>query len=160
MDITSANATYILSVPGVFAAQQVLQGFATDDAFSTPEVDVAEVYMGVDGLPSGGFVPFLVKQMIVFQADSPSIANTMEAWLGAMQSAFTPYTGSAIITIPSVQRQYKMSKGFLSRITPVTQAKKVLQPVSYEITWGSWQAQPFSLAQTVVGLVNTVVGAL
>ena len=73
-DITSANAIYTLIIPDVFPAPQQLQGFATDDAFDTDASDVVEARIGVDGIASYGFTPFLVTQTIHFQSDSPSIA--------------------------------------------------------------------------------------
>lgn len=134
-DITSSNSTYVLSVPQVFAAPVQLQGYATDDAFSTPEVDVAETFVGVDGRFSAGLMPYLIKQNIVFQADSPSIA-LLETWLAAMAAANnTAYFATGTISLPSLKKTYSLGPGILSRITPITQAKKVLQPVTYEITW-------------------------
>jgi hypothetical protein len=143
-DITAANSVFTLSVPAVFAVNPVaLQGYSTDDAFSTPEVDTAETFLGVDGKFSAGLVPYLVKQNIVFQADSPSI-TLFETWLAAMAAAnYTPYFGTATILLPALAKQYVLGPGLLSRITPIPQAKKVLQPVTYEITWaGPVQAQP------------------
>lgn len=133
-DITSSNSTFVLVVPQVFATPQILQGYATDDAFSTPEVDVAETFLGVDGFFSAGVIPYLVKQNIIFQADSPSI-TAFETWLAAMAAARAAYFGNATILLPSVQKQYVLGPGILSRITPIPQAKKVLQPVAYEMTW-------------------------
>jgi hypothetical protein len=134
-DITSANSTYVIQVPQVFANPVQLQGYSTDDAFSTPEVDVAETFVGVDGKFSAGLMPYLIKQNIVFQADSPSI-GFMEQWLAAMAAAnYTPYFGTATITLPSLKKTYSLGPGILSRITPISQAKKVMQPVTYEITW-------------------------
>jgi hypothetical protein len=123
-----------LNVPAVFAAPIALQGYSTDDAFSTPEVDVAETFVGVDGFFSAGVIPYLVKQNVVFQADSPSITY-LETWLQAMAAARQVYFGNAVILLPSIQKQYVLGPGILSRITPIPQAKKVLQPVTYEMTW-------------------------
>lgn len=148
MDITSANATYHLfdTTGVVFVVPQQLQGFSTDDAFATPEVDVAQSFIGVDGKFSAGFVPYQTKQTIMFQADSPSIPNVMEYFLQAVQASIVNggpmFFLNATILIPSINRQYVLGPGILSRITPITQAKKVLQPVTYEISW----AWPFASA--------------
>ena len=133
-DISSSNSTFTLNVPAVFAAAVALQGYSTDDAFSTQQVDIAETFVGVDGKFSAGVVPYLVKQEIMFQADSPSI-TLMEQWLSAMAAAQQAYFGNATILLPSIAKQYVLGPGILSRITPIPQAKKVLQPVTYEITW-------------------------
>lgn len=141
-DITSANSIFTLTVPDVFAVPQLLQQYATDDAFATPEVVVAETVKGVDGKLSGAFVPFITSQTVTFQADSVSIGNTMEPWILAMQSAQTPYFASGTILLPSVGRLYRLTKGLLTRITPIAAAKKYLQPVSYEISWETWEGMP------------------
>lgn len=135
MDITSANSSFTLSVPDVFAAPQPLEGYATDDAFSTPEVEIAQYVKGVDGRASGAFVPFIITMQITFQADSESITDTMEAWASAMVSARATYFANGVIAIPSVKKQYQLINGLLTRITPLPQAKKILQPMTYQIMW-------------------------
>lgn len=142
MDITSANSAFVLQVPSVFTTPQALQGYATDDAFTTEEVDVAEVMMGVDGIMSGGFIPFITQMNIVFQADSVSITNTMEVWISAMQSARAIYLGNASIQLPSINKEYILQNGILRRITPTPPAKKVLMPQTYAISWQNWSVVP------------------
>jgi hypothetical protein len=142
MDITSQNSSFIIAVPAVFALPQTVVAYATDDAFMTDEADIAEVMLGVDGRMSAGFMPFIVKQTVALQADSPSILNTFEAWIGAMQSTRTPYFATGTILLPSQGRQYLLQQGVLTRITPVSAAKKVMQPVKYTISWGGWTAAP------------------
>ena len=48
-DITSANATLVLIVNGLFPAGVRLQQFATDQSYSQDELTIAEDRMGVDG---------------------------------------------------------------------------------------------------------------
>ena len=142
MDLTSSNSSFTLNVPDVFSAAQPLEGYATDDAFSTPEVEIAQVMKGVDGIMSGAFVPFIVTQIVTFQADSPSITETMEAWLAAMVAANATYFGNGFIAIPSIGKQYELVNGLLTRVTPIPQAKKILQPVAYQIAWDKAIASP------------------
>lgn len=144
MDITSANSQYSIVVPEVFTIPQTLQGYATDDAFSTPEVDTAEVMLGVDGKMSSAFIPFVIQQEIVFQADSPSITEVFETWIAANIGAKTNYLATnGIIILPAISKQYTLVNGVLSKITPIPQAKKALQPQKYQITWEGWFAQPY-----------------
>jgi hypothetical protein len=142
LDITSSNSTFTLNVPDVFGVSQTLQGYATDDAFATPEVEIAQVIKGVDGIMSGAFVPYINTMTITFQADSPSITDTMEVWLTNMVSARTPYFGTGFITIPSISKQYELINGLLTRVTPLPQAKKILQPMVYQIMWDLIQPSP------------------
>ena len=70
--ITSANSVFTIVIAGLFPAPVQLQGYASDKAFTTEALDLAEVQMGVDGRMTAGFVPNPTKQTITLQADSPS----------------------------------------------------------------------------------------
>lgn len=149
MDITSSNAKFSILVPGVFPTPYVLQQFATDDAWASEEVEVAQVVMGVDGNMSAGSVPYLIHQDIVFQADSASIMGIMEPWRAAnaaavSQGATQNFASSGTLTVPAISITYALTKGVLLRITPFPQGKKILQPVRYRITWNGYQALPIA----------------
>jgi hypothetical protein len=141
-DITSANSKFYLTVPDVFPVAQLVQGYATDDAFASEEIDVAEVMMGVDGRMSSGYIPVVTPMEIVLQADSPSILGVFEAWHSTNLSNQVNYLASGLILMPSIGTQYQLANGVLLRVTPFPQAKKVLQPVRYRIVWESYKAQP------------------
>ena len=142
-DITSANSKFVLAVPDVFATQQLVQGYATDDAFASEEIDVAEVLMGVDAKMSSGYIPVIIPMEIMLQADSPSILNVFEAWHGANLANQTNYLATGTIVMPSIGTQYQFVNGVLLRVTPFPQAKKILQPVRYRIAWQSYAASPY-----------------
>ena len=139
--ITSANAVYLLVIPGLFPVPQQLQGFATDAAFDTEASDNAEVVMGVDGVLSAGFVPFMTNQTIHIQADSDSI-KLFEAWLQTEKALKEKLTASGVINLPSVNRSYIMTNGILKSIIPIPSAKKVLAARDFTITWGSIDPVP------------------
>jgi len=142
--ITSANSSLVLVVPQVFPVPVVVQGYAADDAFMTEAVDAAEAQMGVDGLMSAGFTPFITKFGITLQADSPSV-DQFEVWLGAQQARKDLFFAAAgTLVLPSLQKSYIFTKGALTRITPVPPGKKVLQPVNYEISWELCQPVPLA----------------
>jgi hypothetical protein len=143
MDITSANSTFTLNVPDVFPTPQTIQGYATDDAFAIEEVDVAEIFMGVDGLMSGGFTPFVTPLRIALQADSPSI-DTFQEWLAAMKSQRAILVATATIDIPSISKSYDFNIGMLNKVKQVPDAKKVLQPMLFTISWQDVNAVPLS----------------
>jgi hypothetical protein len=133
-DITSANATYLLTITGVFSAAQQLQEFAADRAFETAELDVAETLMGVDGVLSGGWVPNPVIQTITLQANSASMV-IFETWMEANRLARGVFTATGQITLPSINRSYTMVNGILQRVAPIATAMKILQPRSFAIAW-------------------------
>lgn len=132
--ITSANIVFALLVPDVFPVPQILEGFAVDDAFMTDNVDSAEVQMGVDGHLSAGFTPFPVKMTLALQANSPSIL-VFDTWFNAMKSAKEVFRADATILVSSTRKIYTCVNGYLTGGKMLADAKKVLQPVQYTITW-------------------------
>lgn len=134
--ITSANSSLTLSVPDVFAVAQPIQGYAADDAFTNEAIDSAEALMGVDGIMSAGFTPAITKFSISLQADSPSVA-TMDTIIGAMKAAKEVFPIDASVVLPSVGKVYTLTKGYLTKVKQLSDAKKVLQPVQYEISFES-----------------------
>lgn len=132
--LTSANSEFVLSVPGVFAGPQVIQGYATDDAFGSEEVNPTEAKIGVDGRKSSGYTPYLFKQTIHIQADSPSI-DIFDQWLGALNAVRDDLPGEASIWAPSLGKAYAFVNGSLTRAKVMPDAKKLFDSQSYEITW-------------------------
>jgi len=141
-DITAANSKFTLSVPDVFATSQLLQGYATDDAFSSEMIDVGEVILGVDGQASGAYLPALVPMDISLQADSASILTVFELWRSSNLAQQSNYLGQGVILLPGPGLQYLLKNGYLTRVTPFPQAKRILQPVRYRIVWESYAVGP------------------
>lgn len=134
--ITSANSVFTIVVPGLFPAPVQLRGYATDRAFTTEAVDLAEVQMGVDGRMTAGFVPNPVKQTITLQADSPS-KDIFTALIQAMKTAREVYFVSGSIALPSTGEAFTLTRGILTNAKQIPDAQKVLQPMDFVITWES-----------------------
>ena len=134
--ITSANSVFTLVVAGLFPAPVQLKGYASDKAFTTEAVDLAEVQMGVDGRMTAGFVPNPVKQTITLQADSPS-KDIFTAVIQAMKAAREVFYISGSISLPSTGESFALTRGILTNAKQIPDAQKVLQPVDYVITWES-----------------------
>jgi hypothetical protein len=150
--ITSANSSLVLTprltsavlsglLPALAGVGFPVQGYASDDAFATDAVDSAEARVGVDGIMSAGWLPRLTKQTITLQADSPSL-QLFNALVGAQDALREVIFLDGVLTLPSVGITYALVKGVMTRITPIIPAKKVLEPVTYEITWGTVQPAP------------------
>ena len=139
--ITSANAVIYLSITGLFPVPQQLQGFAADDITDLGDMASAETSMGVDGKLSAGFVHVPVPQGIMLQADSAS-NGLFDAWFAAQQAAGEVYFANGIIRDPSVKRTYTLTNGVLTSFKPAADAKKMLQPRKYSITWESVVGSP------------------
>lgn len=145
--ITAASTkvtTTVRSAAGIVVGPFTWQGYASDDAFAAEMADSAEALMGVDGRMSAGFTPFITRQSVIFQADSPTI-QLFETWLGAQQVLRDVLFADGAIAYPGLAKGYALVKGVLTRITPFAQAKRVLQPVSYEIAWETVQPAPISI---------------
>lgn len=140
--ITAANSILMLSVEGLYDVAQQLQGFAADDVFDTEAVTPAETMMGVDGRLSGGFVFVPIRMNIALQADSESNLF-FENWYAAEMKARESYIANAQIQLPSVQRKYVLTRGFLTGHPPTAAARKVLQPRRYQITWERISPAPY-----------------
>ena len=134
--ITSANSVFTLVVAGLFPAPVQLKGYASDKAFTTEAVDLAEVQMGVDGRMTAGYVPNPVKQTITLQADSPS-KDIFTAVIQAMKTAREVFYISGSISLPSTGESFTLTRGILANAKQIPDAQKVLQPVDYVITWES-----------------------
>ena len=134
--ITSANSVFTLVVAGLFPAPVQLKGYASDKAFTTEAVDLAEVQMGVDGRMTAGFVPNPVKQTITLQADSPS-KDIFTAVIQAMKTAREVFYISGSISLPSTGESFTLTRGILTNAKQIPDAQKVLQPMDFVITWES-----------------------
>lgn len=141
MSITSANALYLLTVTGLFPAPQKLQGFSADDVFDTPAISPAEGMMGVDGRLSTGFTFVPIVQNIALMADSES-NNVFELWYETQRLQREILRCNATIILPSLNKAFVLANGYLSSYPTISDAKKVLQPRRYSITWESIDGAP------------------
>lgn len=133
--ITSADAVFMLSVLPLYPSPQQLQGFMADDIFDVEDVDIAELVLGADGVLSAGYIPYLNKQNIAIMPDSPS-SIIFETWIENEKITRSKFSCTGTILLKSTSRKYTLSNGYLSRIVPIPEAKKVLQGRKFQITWG------------------------
>lgn len=132
--ITSANSVFSLAVLNLFPTPQKVQGYSADTAFTLDAVASAEVHMGVDGKLSAGYTPQPRKLKVKLQADSDSV-DIFDQWHQAQQAIKELYACNATIDVPALGKSYTLTKGFLSNYKPMPDAKKVLEPVEFEITF-------------------------
>lgn len=140
--LTNANSVLMLSVGGIFPVPQQLQGYATDDMFSAPDVKPAEAVMGVDGKLSGGFTPYPTEIEITLQADSPS-AFIFDTWTEAQNVAREIFIAQMTIALPGTQQKFACTRGILTSQSPMPTGKKILQPRKWTITFQSVSPAPF-----------------
>lgn len=132
--ITALNASYLLVIAGVFEMAQELEGFAADSAYTTDDVNSVEARVGVDGKASFGLLPFLTVQNFTLQANSKSL-TVFNLWAQAQILAKEVITANAVITMKSIKQKYILSNGALSGFKPVPDVKKLIEPVTFKITW-------------------------
>lgn len=134
--ITSANSVFTIVIPGLFPAPVQLKGYATDKAFATEAIDLAEVQMGVDGRMTAGYTPNPTKQTVTLQADSPS-KDIFTALIEATKTAREIFYVSGSIALPSTGESFTLTRGVLTNVKQIPDAQKVLQPMDFVITWES-----------------------
>ena len=134
--ITSANSVFTIVIPGLVPAPVQLQGYASDKAFTSEAIDLAEVQMGVDGRMTAGFTPNPTKQTVTLQADSPS-KDIFTALIQAMKTAREVVYISGSIALPSTGESFTLTRGILTNTKQIPDAQKVLQPMDFVITWES-----------------------
>lgn len=139
--ITSANASVVLSIPDVYNVDQILAGFAADDAFTAQAFKMTEQRMGVDGILSAGYTPSPKPFGITFQPDSPSIL-VFDNWGLGHIAAGEALKASMSITMPSIGKVFTFTTGWLDDFKALPDAKKVLEPQTYTIIWQSIIANP------------------
>lgn len=136
MSITSANSILMLSVAGLYDSPQQLQQFSADDIFETGMYNNAETPIGVDGVMTAGIAYVPVPMSFMFMADSPSI-DLFEQWYAAELQAVDKFPCSATIRLPSTGMSYSLAGGYLTGYSALPDAKKVLQPRKFQITFPS-----------------------
>ncbi len=134
--ITSANSVFTIVIPGLFPAPVQLHGYASDKAFTTEALDLAEVQMGVDGRMTAGYTPNPTKQTVTLQADSPS-KDIFTALIQSMKTAREVFYISGSIALPSTGESFTLTRGILTNVKQLPDAQKVLQPMDFIITWES-----------------------
>jgi hypothetical protein len=145
--ITSANCKLTFAVrgpAGIVVGPFTVEGYASDDAFAVETVESAIALMGVDGKMSAGWVPRITKQTITLQADSAS-RPLFEAWDGAQNVLRDVLFAEGALAYPGLLIGFALNKGVLTRLTPLPPARRVVEPVTFEISWGSIQSAPISV---------------
>lgn len=139
-DITSANATLVLTVDLLFPAGIQLEQFATDQSYSMDELTIAEDRMGVDGNLVAGWVPSIKPVTIMLEASSPSYFALTQLYR-ACEAKRGFYRCGLVAAVPSIGKTFIWSQGVLKSGTPVPAGKKVLDPTTWKFDFGQLVVQ-------------------
>lgn len=127
MDITSANATVVLSCD---LFNETLQQFSTDTSFEGEDDQMADTRMGVDGKMVAGMTPSVKAVTIHLEASSPSYER-LTLLKQSMASNRKVYECSMVISIPSIGKRITYSHGVLQSAKDLPDGKKVLDPTTW-----------------------------
>lgn len=97
--------------------------------------------MGVDGVLSSGFVFVPIPYTMSFQADSASNL-VFDTWWAQMVSTRQTYQATMTVKLPSVATKYSLKGGVLTSYKPSANAKRLLQPRTFEVTFGGLAVAP------------------
>jgi len=134
--ITSANAVVLLGVNGLFPTAVQLQGFASEEIFATEAINTLEMLMGLDNKLSGGYVPQAVPAVFSLQANSPSM-SFFDTWSAQERTVGEKFMGFGIITLPAIGLIVTGKNGYLGQHMLFPDAKKVLQPRTFQVLFES-----------------------
>jgi len=134
--ITSANSVFTITCAAFLPAPHQLKGYATDKAFITENLVLAETMMGVDGRLSVGYVPNPVVQTVSLQADSDS-KSVISAIAQYIKTRRETLWIEGRIDLPSINESFVLRRGTITEFKQLPDAQKILQPVEFKITWES-----------------------
>lgn len=134
VSIAGLTAVFQISVEVIFPVPVQIQGFASDDAFDSADIEPNEVLPGVDGRLSGGRVYVPTQMTIILQADSASNAF-FDQWNASEKALSTTFNAFGLVSLPALGTKWTLTKGFLTQYKPFPQVKKLIQPRHYRITW-------------------------
>lgn len=129
-DITSANATAIMTVEDLYPAGFQLQMFGTDAAISQDSTQITDTRMGVDGYMVAGYTPMIKNVTITLEAPSPSVTFLKHLWR-TMESNRKPYKCTLVCTVPSVLQIFTWTGGVLKEATPFPSMAQMLEPTTW-----------------------------
>lgn len=129
-DITSANATAVLTVETLFPAGITLQQFGTDQAIAQASVDITETRMGVDGYMVAGYTPSIKEVTITLEANSPSTQSLSQVW-EAMTTNKTIYACTLVCTVPSIGKVYTWAEGVMKSGVPFASLNQILDVTTW-----------------------------
>jgi hypothetical protein len=129
-DITSANATGILTVDQLFPAGVELLMFGTDQAAVMDSLDITETRMGVDAHMVAGVVGNIYPLTLTLEAASPSTPALSTVWT-SMRNNLVLYECSIAFTVPSIKKVFTWSRGVMKSGVIFPALKRVLDPTTW-----------------------------
>lgn len=135
-NITSANATLVLSCEDLFPQGIILEQFSTDAMVSMGDETYAETRKGVDGQMVAGYVDGVKTVTITLEPSSPSV-KYLDILARASRANKKVYWITLVASIPSINKVLTFSNGVLKTGKLLPDAQQVLAPVAYTFDFES-----------------------
>jgi hypothetical protein len=137
--ITSANASIVLTIPGVYSSGVILQNFAVNDILEPDPQTLTESRVGADGEVVGGYVFNLSKFRMMFQANSDSI-RVFYDWKAAQDKDTDVYPASMKIIAPALGLDVDLEDVYCETLPFMPPLKKVAEELTVTMTANpNWQ---------------------
>ena len=136
-DITSANATMIITVNSLFPAGFQVQQFSVDNAADMEELEIAVTRQSLEGGIVAGYVPSIKTVRFSIEASSPSYEPLCQLYR-ASEAKRGFYEVGLSITVPELGKSYVYSRGLLVRATILPPMRRVLEPTSWTFHFGKF----------------------
>jgi hypothetical protein len=137
--ITSANASIVLTIPGVISAGVLLQNFAVNDILEPEPQTLTESRVGADGEVVGGYVFNLTKFRMMFQANSDSI-NAFYMWKAAQDESADVISATMKIIAPALGLDVTLQDVYCETLPFLPPLKKVAEELTVSLTANpNWQ---------------------
>ncbi len=136
-NITSANASAILTVESLYPSGIVLEQFSIDQGIIMEDVQYSVSRMGIDGKMTSGFIPSIKSVNIVLEASSPSLVALTQLAEMMVQNK-TTYACNLMVEIPALSKSFNFSNGVLESGKIFPENKKVLEPVNFRFQFESF----------------------
>ena len=137
-NITSANATAVLTVTGLFPGGITLQQFSTDQSVHMDDLVMAETRMGIDGHMAAGWIPTIKPVSVKLEASSPSYEPLAQI-VGAQDQGRRLYECTLTVRLPAIGREYVWSGGVLKSGNVFPNARKVLEPTLWKFDFARFK---------------------
>lgn len=119
-----------------------IEGWASDNAFSTDQVESSQMVQGIDGKAHTGWVPFLVPFNVSLYPDSPS-QDYIDQIVGIERTMRESLLISAVLIVPATLKKFYFSNGVIARVTPFASHGRVQSAQATGFVFESCTLMPY-----------------
>ena len=133
-DVTSANATAILTVDELYPSGVKLEQFSADNALTMSDDTIAEARMGVDGQMVAGYTPAIKTVNVILEPSSPSMKVFSDIYK-ASQTNRRVYKLALTLTLPAIGKTFNFVNGVMTQGKFAPDLGKTLQSQTFQISF-------------------------